>query len=118
MSGGQPQQVIFSAVAGYSAEPGTGGLFLAGHFGFGHREALWILNDAEQFDLSSLPEATPGEGGEGGKSGKDWMGAHVFRQGTAFRAGKSLAYGSLRNAWRTRSSVSEGSGWSTRITVQ
>ena len=59
MSGGQPEQVVLSAVVGYDVETGAGGLFFAGHFRFGRRETLRILNRAEQFGFSSLSEAVP-----------------------------------------------------------
>jgi len=58
------------SAVGYDVELGTSGLVLDTHLRLGRREALRVLNRAEQFGSSGLTNATLGDGHERGKSGK------------------------------------------------
>jgi hypothetical protein len=78
VSGGQPEQMVLSAVVGCDVEPRTGSRLFAGHSSFGHGEALRILDRAEQFGFSRLSEARPGEDRERSKNGEGSMRGHVL----------------------------------------
>ena len=78
LSGGQPEQMILSAVVGQDIEADAGGLILGGHSGFGRGEVLRILNGARQFGLAGLAEARQGEGCELGESGNPRVHRHVL----------------------------------------